>query len=97
MAISKKARKRGNMMKRQAVKEDSFTVDFAETKGDGSFECPKCGTTISPEDESEVTYQIIDTKIVNDQLAELDVACNTCGSRIKVSGFPQAMENLPTE
>jgi hypothetical protein len=47
---------------------------------------------ISPDDESEEVYKILDTKVVGDELAELVISCGTCGTVIKLTGFQQAME-----
>jgi predicted RNA-binding Zn-ribbon protein involved in translation (DUF1610 family) len=86
------------MMKKAAVKKGAaFTIDLTTIEGDGAFPCPKCGTMISPEDESEEVYKIVDTKIVNDELVELVVMCGNCGSTIKLAGFQQALEGLPSE
>lgn len=86
------------MMKKNMVKKSGWqTVDLTMIEGDGSFPCPKCGTMISPEDETEEVYKIVDTKVVNDELVELVVSCGTCGTVIKVTGFQQAMEDLATE
>jgi hypothetical protein len=52
---------------------------------------------ISPEDESEELYKIVDTKIVNEELVELVVMCRNCESTIKLAGFEQAIEGLPSE
>ena len=49
--------------------------------------CPKCGTVISPDDETEEIYQIVETKVKNDELAELVLMCKRCGSTIKLVGF----------
>ena len=85
------------MMKKNMVKKRGLqTVDLTTTEGDGSFSCPKCGTMISPDDESEEVYKIVDTKVVNDELVELVVSCGTCGTVIRVTGFQQAMEDLAT-
>jgi predicted RNA-binding Zn-ribbon protein involved in translation (DUF1610 family) len=76
------------MMKNVALKENETPiVDLAKIEGDGSFPCPKCGTLISPDDESEEVYQIVDTKVVNDELVELIISCRTCGTTIKLVGF----------
>ncbi|TRO48296.1 hypothetical protein E2P60_01250 [Candidatus Bathyarchaeota archaeon] len=76
------------MMKRSMSKKGLiYTVNLAEIEGDGSFPCPKCATVISPEDETEEVYKIVDTKIVNDELVELVITCGTCGSSIKLTGF----------
>jgi hypothetical protein len=45
--------------------------------------------TISPEDTTEKNYKIIDTKIINEKLAELVVACGKCGTTIILTGFQQ--------
>jgi len=85
------------MMKKNMVKKTGVqTVDLTAIEGDGSFSCPKCGTMISPEDETEEVYKIVDTKVVNGELVELVVSCGTCGTVIRVTGFQQAMEDLAT-
>jgi predicted RNA-binding Zn-ribbon protein involved in translation (DUF1610 family) len=81
------------MMKKLDKKASTFKVDLAAIDSDGSFQCPKCGLAISPDDESEENYQILDTKIVNNELAELVVSCGKCGSKINVTGFPQNLED----
>ena len=67
-------------------------IDLTQIDGEGSFPCPKCGTVISPEDETEETYKIVDTKIINDQLVELVIMCGECGSNIKLTGFQQSID-----
>ncbi len=67
------------------------TVNLASLDGDGSFACPRCGTSISPDDETEENYQIMDTKVVNDELAELVIACGKCGCTLKLTGFQQGI------
>ena len=47
---------------------------------------------ISPEDETEKNYKIVDTKVVNDELAELVIACGKCRSTIKITGFQQGID-----
>jgi DNA polymerase I-like protein with 3'-5' exonuclease and polymerase domains len=49
--------------------EYKYKIDSATV--DGAFPCPKCGTLISPDDETEETYKIVETKVKNDELAEL--------------------------
>jgi len=78
------------MMKKTTMKKEArYTVDLTKIDGDGAFPCPKCGTLISPEDESDSVYQIVETKVENDDLAELILTCNKCGSTIKLVGFLQ--------
>jgi len=76
------------MMKKPEKKSSLYTVNLVAIEGDdGAFPCPECGNSISPDDESETSYKIIDTKVVNDELAELVVACAKCGSTIHITGF----------
>ncbi len=53
---------------------------------------PNAVCAISPEDETEENYQILDTKVVNDELAELVVSCGKCGSIIRLTGFQQDID-----
>ena len=75
------------MMKKLDKKSPEYTINLVAIEGEGAFPCPKCGTTISPDDETEISYKIVDTKIVNDELAELVIACGKCKSVIKITGF----------
>ncbi|MCW4053719.1 MAG: hypothetical protein NWE84_02205 [Candidatus Bathyarchaeota archaeon] len=88
-----KAKDVKNMMKKSMSKKSvPYNIDLTQIEGDGSFPCPKCGTVISPEDETEQVYKIVDTKIVNDELVELVIICSTCGSNVKLTGFQQSIE-----
>ena len=80
------------MMKKLNKKALAYKIDLASVEGDGSFQCPKCGKSISPDDESEENYHILDTKVVNDELAELVISCAKCGSTIKLTGFQQSYD-----
>jgi len=75
------------MMKKPEKKNSSYTINLVAIEGDGAFPCPKCATMISPDDETESNYKIVDTKIMNDELAELIIACGKCGSIIRITGF----------
>jgi predicted RNA-binding Zn-ribbon protein involved in translation (DUF1610 family) len=76
------------MMKKAEVKKSmAYEIDLTKIDGDGAFPCPKCGTVISPDDESEETYHIVDTKVKNDELAELLITCKKCRTTIKLVGF----------
>jgi predicted RNA-binding Zn-ribbon protein involved in translation (DUF1610 family) len=82
------------MMKKAEIKKNmAYTVDLTKIDGDGAFPCPKCGSIISPDDESEENYQIVHTKVKNDELAELAVICKKCGITIKLVGFLQQPQN----
>jgi predicted RNA-binding Zn-ribbon protein involved in translation (DUF1610 family) len=86
------------MMKKDAVKKDAmYTLDLTKIDGDGAFPCPKCGTIISPEDESEEVYKIVETKVRNDELIGLVLMCGKCGSTIRLTGFLPSVESLPNE
>lgn len=76
------------MMKKVDVKKNMVhTIDLTKIDGDGAFQCPKCGVVISPDDESDQTYEIVDTKVKGDDLEELMLTCKKCGTTIKLVGF----------
>jgi len=85
------------MKKGMTKKSVSYTIDLTKIDGDGAFPCPKCGTVISPEDETEQVYKIVDTKIINDELVELVIMCCKCGSNTKLTGFQQTIEGVASE
>jgi len=85
------------MRKTTAKKRVSYTIDLTEIEGDGAFPCPKCGTVISPEDETEEVYKIVDTKVINDELAELVIMCSKCRSEIKLTGFQPSIEGVSSK
>jgi predicted RNA-binding Zn-ribbon protein involved in translation (DUF1610 family) len=91
-----KPKKKGclKMMKKADIKKNMmYTIDLTRIDGDGAFPCPKCGTLISPDDETEEKYQIVETKVKDDELAELVLMCAKCRSTIKLVGFlPQPVE-----
>jgi DNA-directed RNA polymerase subunit RPC12/RpoP len=79
------------MMKKLDKKvSEAYKLDIASISEDGSFQCPKCGTTISPDDEPGEKYQIIepDLKINNEnELVGLTIVCGKCGSKIELSAI----------
>ncbi len=85
------------MKKSMSKKSVPYTIDLTQIDGDGAFPCPKCGTVISPEDETEEVYRIVDTRVVNDELVELVIKCSECSSNIKLTGFQQAIEGLASQ
>ena len=64
-----------------------YKIDLTKIEGNGDFSCPGCGALISPDDESDQVYTIIDTKMKGDKLEELAITCNKCGSKIHIVGF----------
>ncbi len=71
-----------------------YPIDLAAMDGDGAFPCPKCGTIISPDDETEEVYRIVNTKIMNEQLVELVIKCGSCKTNIVLTGFETAIESV---
>lgn len=74
---------RGKQTKQVLVTE----LDLTKIDGNGDFPCPNCGVTISPEDETEDVYTILEEKVRNDVLEEMLIQCNKCGSQICLTGF----------
>lgn len=68
-------------------KNKLFVIDLSKIKGSGEFKCPKCGTTISPDDQSEEVYIILEPIVKNDRLEKIVLQCNTCRSKISLTGF----------
>lgn len=64
-----------------------YELDLTQIQGEGDFPCPNCGVVISPEDETEDVYCILETKVKGDALEELVIQCNKCGSKIRLVGF----------
>jgi hypothetical protein len=76
-------------MSAEKTKKSSITVlDLTQIDGDGDFPCPSCGVMISPEDESENVYTILEEKVNGEALEELLIKCNTCSCKIRLVGFP---------
>jgi transcription elongation factor Elf1 len=81
------------MMKKLDKKASAYRINMATQEGDGSFQCPKCRKSISPDDDSGDNYEILDTKIVNEELSELVISCAKCGSTIKLTGFQEGLHD----
>jgi uncharacterized protein with PIN domain len=60
---------------------------LTETDGNGEFFCPRCGTKISPDDCSEMSYSILEPKVNKYGLEEVVILCNNCYSHIYLTGF----------
>ena len=93
--VSDKKPKKGakDMMNNEEVKKaGQFKIDLTQIEGDGTFQCPRCKTTISPDDETENVYTILDTKVVNNELVELVISCGTCDTILRLTGFQQSIE-----
>jgi predicted RNA-binding Zn-ribbon protein involved in translation (DUF1610 family) len=81
--LAEAAAQKGKQTKQVLVTE----LDLTKIDGDGDFPCPNCGVIISPEDESEDVYTIVEETVRNDALEEMVIQCNKCGSRIRLTGF----------
>jgi hypothetical protein len=64
-----------------------FEVDLTKIQGDGDFPCSNCGVIISPEDETDDVYEVIETKVTGQSLEELVIRCKKCGSLLRLVGF----------
>jgi predicted RNA-binding Zn-ribbon protein involved in translation (DUF1610 family) len=64
-----------------------YQVDLRKIQGKGDFQCPKCGVTISPDDETEDVYCILGKKFGNKSLNELIIQCQKCRIEIRLTGF----------
>jgi len=66
----------------------AFRINLNDIEGSGDFPCPSCGVIISPDDESEKTYKIIDIETFKDgSLKTLTLLCNECHATIILEGF----------
>jgi DNA-directed RNA polymerase subunit RPC12/RpoP len=68
-----------------------YSLDLIEVEGKGDFACPCCGILISPDDETENVYTVLEAKVSNNVLENLMIRCNTCGIKIVLNGFPLLM------
>ena len=66
---------------------NAYMLDLTKIAGNGVFRCPKCGVKMSPDDETEEVYSIIETELKGQFLQELVIQCNRCTSQIHLMGF----------
>jgi endogenous inhibitor of DNA gyrase (YacG/DUF329 family) len=62
-------------------------IDLTKVEGSGDVKCPTCGTTISPDDDTEDTYTILETEMKGDRLDRMTLKCNKCQTQIRLTGF----------
>jgi hypothetical protein len=62
-------------------------LDLTRVDGSGEFACPHCGANISPNDVTDKTYSIMEAKVKNGSLEEVEIRCNKCASHICLTGF----------
>ncbi len=65
----------------------TFRIDLNEIDGDGEFPCPKCHIMISPDDESEEVYRVLDILENEDGLENIVIRCTNCHCTIRLEGF----------
>ncbi len=64
-----------------------YNLDLTKIEGNGDFGCPCCGNLISPEDETEKVYSILEVRVSDNLLVDIIVRCNSCESKIVLTGF----------
>jgi len=64
-----------------------YTIDLTRVRGKGEVRCPRCKVEISPDDETEDTYTILEPVMKGDCLEKIVLQCNKCGSHIYLTGF----------
>jgi predicted nucleic-acid-binding Zn-ribbon protein len=64
-----------------------YTVDLTKLDGSGDIHCPKCGSLISSDDETEDNSTILETIIKEDNLDKMILKCNKCQTGICLTGF----------
>jgi hypothetical protein len=64
-----------------------FKIDPSMMDKKGAFQCPECGTNISPDDYSNETYSVLDIKVKDSILNEVVLSCKKCISHIHLVGF----------
>lgn len=74
--------------KATVVPTPDFEVDLVTLENkDGVFACPRCEQLISPDDDSDQTYTILDTIMASGHLSALIIECRDCNAVIRLIGF----------
>lgn len=66
---------------------NAYRIDLTKIEGEGDFSCPCCGNEISPDDEKEEAYSIVEAKVKGSDLEELVILCKRCRREIHLIGF----------
>ncbi len=85
-----------NMIKDQVIRKvGAYIIDLTKIDGDGTVPCPKCGNAISPDDETNETYKVIEPIMENKKFTGLLISCGSCNTQITLTGFQQLEEDIP--
>lgn len=82
-----------NFKKTKTIKKSSWNqslihkIDLTKIEGKGDFLCSICNTKISPDDETEEVYTILEPKVKNNKLESLLIRCNNCSNKLLITGF----------
>ena len=57
-----------------------YEIDLGKLKGAGEFPCPKCGTTINPDDDSDTIYKISGAR----EGISLTLDCLKCNTKTRL-------------
>jgi len=79
------------------MSETVYKINLDKTDNNGNFLCPGCKTigrktTINPDDQSGVSYEVLETKMKNDEMESLILGCKICGSKIELSCLPEYLQ-----
>jgi len=66
----------------------NYNLDLIKLEGKGDFACPCCGTLISPDDQTEAVYSVLEARVRENLLENLMIRCNICREKIALTGFP---------
>ena len=69
------------------ILDSEYIVDLTKLEGGGDFLCPYCRALISPEDQTEEVYSVLEAKVRDNVLETVLIRCNRCGNKIVVTGF----------
>jgi len=84
------------MKQRTANQLTVYRMELDEINKNGALPCPSCGAHISPDDQTEEVYTLLDVNMGNYGLEEIVVQCNRCQSQIYIRGFSEAEQLTKT-
>jgi hypothetical protein len=64
-----------------------FNIDLVTIRGKGDCKCPECEAKISPDDQTEEIYTILETIMNGENLDRIVLQCKKCGGQIQITGF----------